>query len=90
MDFTQGQVGNPVEPKAVDAYANHAQAVARWHEACRTYKQVSEIKQQAQAVLEEANKILANHLQEAVCDPTIPRPGPPNGGIMGAGQSRGF
>ena len=89
MEYVQIPGGNQaMEKQQLDPYANHAQAVSLWHEACRAFQQADAMRQKAKAMLDEANAILANHLQEAVCDPTVPRPATANGGLMDAQQRR--
>lgn len=50
--------GEYAEKQQLDPYANHAQAIARWHEACRQYQAAAEQKEKANQNLEQANKIL--------------------------------
>jgi hypothetical protein len=86
-----GNEGMAAVPKQqLDPYANHAQAVALWHQRCREYQQAAEMKAQAKDGLESANQILAAHLTEVVCDPTVPRDpmAAPNGGFGIQGQQR--
>jgi hypothetical protein len=86
-----GNEGMAAAPKPkLDPYANHAQAVALWHQRCREYQQAAEMKAQAKDGLESAIQILAAYLAEAVCDPTVPRDptAAPNGGLGAQAQQR--
>jgi hypothetical protein len=74
----------PQVEKKTDVYDQHRTAVLEWQESCRAFQAASARRDQAKAAMEKATQVMAEALQSAMCDPTVPQPvGAQNGSGIG-------
>lgn len=79
--------------KAATLYEQHEQAVKEYHLACRQFQQAAEARERANNQLQKLTQVLAEHIQMALYDPTVPQPPcppPMNGGANSAGLAVGM
>jgi hypothetical protein len=75
----------PSSPKKATVYDIHQQAVHDYHEACRQFQAASARREETKLALEKSTQNLAELVQAALNDPTVPQP------INGmAGQQLGY
>jgi len=56
-----------------DVYDAHRRAVAEWQDACRGYREAEQRREHARGVMDKCTQIMAESLQAAMQDPTIPQ-----------------
>ena len=75
------------QQRPTDVYDEHRRAVAEWQDACRGYREAEQRREHARGQMDKCTQIMAESLQAAMQDPTIPQE-PGNGtlrqGIGGA------